>query len=298
MKNEPIEIFFIATGNYAPFVATTALSIIENLSVETRHATSLHFHVLTENFKEEDKRIIVGALRATPLHCNITMDFIDVSEQLKMFESAQLVWFKSYIPYARILIPELFPEINKAIYMDVDIIVNCDIAELWNIDFYNKDTEYALAAAEGYKENYAIENFGISPEHNYFNNGLLLLNCRKWREEMIAEKLLEIASESKFKFQYPTQDIFNIYFDNNNYVPFDAIYNYQPWFTKHIEESNAKLIHYTREKPWENENCPLSESFWKIAEKTPYYEFFIEKLKKNRIAKNNFAAELRSKIKK
>jgi hypothetical protein len=51
-------------------------------------------------------------------------------------------------------------------------------------------------------------------------------------------------------------------------------------------------------KPWENENCPLSEPFWKIAEKTPYYEFFIEKLKKNRIAKRNFAAELRSKIKK
>jgi lipopolysaccharide biosynthesis glycosyltransferase len=31
------------------------------------------------------------------------------------------------------LIPELFPKIDKAIYMDIDIIVNCDIKELWNL---------------------------------------------------------------------------------------------------------------------------------------------------------------------
>jgi lipopolysaccharide biosynthesis glycosyltransferase len=295
MKQEPIEIFFAVTGNYAPFVATTAFSIIGNTN------EAVNFHVLTENFEDEDKRVltefIVGALRATPLHCNVTMDFTDVSEQLKIFEGAQLVWFKSYIPYARLLIPDIFLNIDKAIYMDVDIIVNCDIKELWNIDFYNKDMEYALAAAKGYKDNYASENFGISPEHKYFNNGLLLLNCRKWREEMIVEKLLEIAAKSKLKFRYPTQDLFNIYFDNNNYVPFDEIYNYQPLYTKHIEESHAKLIHYTREKPWENENCPQSEAFWKIAGKTPYYEFFIEKLQKNRITKRNFAAELRSKKK-
>jgi lipopolysaccharide biosynthesis glycosyltransferase len=232
------------------------------------------------------------------------MDFFDVSEKLKLFESTQLVWFKSYIPYARVLIPELFPEIDKAIYMDIDIIVNCDIKELWNVDLSRhcgldaqspENREYALAAAEGYKDDFAIEHYGISPNHKYFNNGLLVMNCQKWREEHIAEKLLKIAAESKFKFRYPTQDVFNIFFDHNNYLAFDWKYNYMPKYNKDIEK--PKIIHYCWDKPWENRDCGFSEYFWRIAEKTPYYEFFREKLRKNMAAKSNFAAELRKKIK-
>jgi lipopolysaccharide biosynthesis glycosyltransferase len=139
-----IEICFAASGDYAPFVATTALSIIENTN------ESVNFHVLTENFEEKDKQIltdfIVGA--ALPSHCNVTIDFIDVSEKLQQFSGTQLCWFKSYIPYARILIPELFPKIDKAIYMDIDIIVNCDIRELWDIDFYSNRNEYANKCEE------------------------------------------------------------------------------------------------------------------------------------------------------
>ncbi|MDR0811531.1 MAG: hypothetical protein LBN23_04575 [Paludibacter sp.] len=152
-----------------------------------------------------------------------------------------------------------------------------------------------LAAAAGYKDHFAIENFGISPDHKYFCNGLLLLNCKKWREEHIAEKLLRIAAENKFQFRYPTQDVFNIVFDHNNYIVFDWKYNYMPKYHKDIEK--PKIIHYCWDKPWENRDCGCSEYFWRIAEKTPYYEFFREKLQKNMAAKSNFAAELRKKIK-
>jgi lipopolysaccharide biosynthesis glycosyltransferase len=288
MKQESIEIVFVATGNYAPFVATTALSIIENTNEQ------VNFHVLTENFKTEDEKTIQDFFIS---YQNASFEFIDVTEKLKIVEGAQLGWFKSYIPYARILIPEILLRLSKAIYMDVDIIVNCDIKELWNIDFRYQGKEYALAATKGWKpSDDDIKNLNISSEHKYFNNGLLILNCDKWREEKIADKLINIAKESKIKFRYPTQDLFNSYFDNNNYVPFDAIYNYQPAFFKKKEDYQPKIIHYTREKPWENEDCPFLDPFWKYARKTPYYEFFTCKLNKNILAKKNFAAGLRNKI--
>jgi lipopolysaccharide biosynthesis glycosyltransferase len=285
MKNEPIEIFFVATEDYAPFVATTALSIVDNTKEQ------INFHVLTENFKDEDKIILKFFLS----FFNASIEFIDVEEQLKLYKGLQLCWFKSYIPYARILIPGL-TSLSKAIYMDLDIIVKCDIKELWDIDFLYEGKEYALAVAKGYKDNYAIENFGISPEHKYFCNGLLVLNCQKWRKEGIAEKLLKIATESKFQFRFPTQDVFNIVFDHNNYVAFDWKYNYMPKYQKEID--NHKIIHYVWDKPWEKENCGCSEYFWRVAKKTPYYAFFREKLQKNRMAKSKFAAKLREKINK
>jgi lipopolysaccharide biosynthesis glycosyltransferase len=288
MNTNPIEIVFIATSNYAPFVATTALSIIENTKEQ------VNFHVLTENFKTEDKNTIKDFFIS---YQNVSFEFIDVTEKLKVLEGTQLCWFKSYLPSARILIPEILPQLPKAIYMEVDIIVNCDIKELWDIDFHYDGKEYALGAMKGWKPNDDdIKNLAISPKHKYFNSGILILNCDKWRTEKITDKLINRAKESKIKLRYPDQDLLNIYFDNNNYVPFDAIYNYQPAFSKENENFCPKMIHYTREKPWENEDCFFSELFWIYAKRTPYYAFFRHKLKRNMDAKRNFAAKLRAQI--
>jgi lipopolysaccharide biosynthesis glycosyltransferase len=289
MNQNSIEIVFAATGDYAPFVATAALSIIENTNER------VNFHVLTENFKPEDENTIKDFFAD---YNNVSFEFIDVIEKLKIFADAQLCWFKSHIPYARILIPEILPQLSKAIYMDIDIICNCNIKELWDIDFQYQGKEYALAAMKGWRPcDNDIKNLAISPEHKYFNNGVLILNCDKWRKDKIAQALLKIAMEAKIKFKYPTQDVFNICFDNSNYIPFDNAYNYQPVYMKHIDDSKVKIVHYTMDKPWNDETCAFSNLFWTHARHTPYYEFFTNKLNKIMAAKKNLAAALRNKIK-
>ena len=40
--------------------------------------------------------------------------------------------------FYRILIPELFPELTKAIYLDSDMVVVGDLGELWDIDLGDK----------------------------------------------------------------------------------------------------------------------------------------------------------------
>ncbi|GHV57743.1 putative glycosyltransferase [Bacteroidia bacterium] len=264
IKNRsPIEICFIATGDWAPFVTTVALSIVENTKEK------VNFHVFTKNFGEKDIRIITDFLVGK--RSGILIEFIDVKNNLKYCENVQLGWFKDNIPYARCLIPDLL-DIPKAIYMDVDIIVNCDMNELWNIDL----EEYPLAASKGWKDKCGIEHYHLSPEHLYFNNGLLILNCKKWREENIAKQMLHIARETKIRFRYPTQDLFNIFFDNNNYKPFDDSYNYQPAYSG--KNFTPRIIHYTKDKPWEKENCFQGEYFWDYAKKTPYYSLLLQKM--------------------
>jgi lipopolysaccharide biosynthesis glycosyltransferase len=271
MQKNAIEIFFVATGDYAPFVTTTALSIIENTKEQ------VNFHLLTENFKLQDKIKIKDFLK--PFE-NASIEFTDVDEKLKTLDDVPLIWFKSAIPYARLLIPELTTA-SKAIYMDIDIIVNCNIKELWDIDFTINEKEYALAAALDAQKpteelsEHIKNNLKLSPNHQYFNNGLLVMNCDKWREEKIAQKLLKISRESKITFLYPTQDVFNIYFDNNNYVPFDNSYNSMPFYIKPNDEYNPKCLHYVMLKPCLNCTSLKSEVFWKYARKTPYYEQFL-----------------------
>jgi lipopolysaccharide biosynthesis glycosyltransferase len=280
-----IEIFFVASGDYAPFVAITALTIIENTHELVR------FHVLTENFKEKDKRVLERFFSSYP---NVSIEFIDVEQKLKAFGSAQLCWFKSYIPYARVLIPEL-TSLPKVIYMDVDIIVNCDIKELWDIDFCRDGKEYPLAASmdgqlqmpNNYLDYHRIHVLNLSADHVYFNNGLLVLNLDKWREENITNKLLNLALTSKMKFTYPTQDLFNIVFENN-YIEFDISYNSMPMFVKPSKSYSPKCLHFAMIKP-HLVKCHKSELFWKYAGKTPYYKrlIYIRKLRKNKVEMKN-----------
>jgi lipopolysaccharide biosynthesis glycosyltransferase len=190
-----------------------------------------------------------------------------------MFYGVQLGWHKSYITYARFLISEL-THLSKVIYMDVDIIVNCDIKELWDIDFHCEGKEYAIAAIKGYKNN-ENSRLNLSANHCYFNSGLLVVNCDKWRKDKIFQELLEIARHTLIKLKYADQDVLNIYFDN--YLPFDETYNSQPYFVKEEckETYNPKCYHFTQEKPWLKKDCFKNEIFWKYAEKTPYYEQLI-----------------------
>jgi lipopolysaccharide biosynthesis glycosyltransferase len=72
-------------------------------------------------------------------------------------------------------------------------------------------------------------------------------------------KLIHLAKNTTARLQCADQDIFNIFFDNNNYVAFDRAYNFSPKY--HSDAENFKIIHYCFDKPWENRECACSEYF-------------------------------------
>ncbi|GHV57734.1 hypothetical protein FACS1894182_07400 [Bacteroidia bacterium] len=269
-NSHSIEICFASTGNYAPFVATTALSIIENT---TEH---INFHVLTENFKENDKNILIKFIQDK----NHSIDFIDISNELKVFQGMELSCWKSYIICARILIPQLFFNTSKAIYLDSDIIVDCDIKELWDVDL----KEFTIAAAQDYLtvKDTNIIDLHLSPEHIYFNSGVLLFDCNKFREKSVTQKIFKLL-QSNTHLKYPDQDILNICFDNNNYMPLDKTYNSLVFYNIYNQQNTPKIIHYVMAKPWVTKDCFYSEIFWHYAEQTPYYEQIKRMFRINRL---------------
>jgi lipopolysaccharide biosynthesis glycosyltransferase len=263
---EPIKIVFVATGDYASLVATTALSVVENTQEQVL------FYVLSLDFEEKDKTILRNFIASFE---NAAIDFFDIDEKIKVFDGVNVNRFNSTITYAKLLIPDIVSS-NKIIYLDTDIIVNCDIKELWNIDFYSEGKEYTLAAGWDVFLNETSEHtkntLQLLPEHKYLNTGILVINANKWREEKITPKLVKIAKELKEKILYHEQDVLNLYFDGNNYLPLDERYNSMPYFVDKKEGYNPKCYHFSwKIKPWLC-NCFKSEIFWKYAHKTPYYE--------------------------
>ncbi len=147
--------------------------------------------------------------------------------------------------YAKLLISELLDE-DKVLYLDSDIIVRNDISSLWNIDlgdYYAAGVLDNGGHLRGHKESLGING-------KYINTGVILLNCKKIREDGLTQKFFDVVNSKDLK--YPDQDAFNYVCDDNLlYVP--SIYNFAmnrdfPVTRYVFDERFRYVIHYTGDK--------------------------------------------------
>ena len=151
------------------------------------------------------------------------MELVDVVEHREKIGEDFNMFIKTWSVGAlyRLFIPDVFPTLNKVIYLDCDVIVGIDIVELWNIDVSSK----ALAGAldfPGLPFNYSIYQEkmriilnGSKPE-KYINSGVLIMNLERIRNK---GNLLKMASEWMLKrgrvALAPDQDALNAVFKDD-----------------------------------------------------------------------------------
>lgn len=273
-----VPIFLSADNNYAPFVATTIASICDNTK------SFCEFYILDGGItKENQEKICVMKKHFS----NFSIEFIKIDLE-KWFANMNCVnqgdWI-SVSTYNRFLIPQLKQNIDRAIYSDVDVIVLGDIAEM-----YNEDLEgYALGAVwEEFAEdsinlNRKI-NLDLENNHRYFSAGNLLLDCKKWREDNITEKLFEIEKIYRNKLKYGDMDVLNKYF-GNNYKRISFKYCFLEAYYEYYNTSDIVIRHFSGQiKPWHvKKTCDESlfkglGAFWKYVEMTEFCDMLKEAL--------------------
>lgn len=119
--------------------------------------------------------------------------------------------YYSNATYYRVLIPNLYPEYDKVLYLDADIVILDDIAKLYNKSIGN----YLIAGVsehwlDRYRElqEYAEKVIGVSSYKKYINAGIMLMNLKELRESKFEEKFIHLLENVKYVFaQY--QDYFN-----------------------------------------------------------------------------------------
>ena len=266
-----IPIFLSSDNNYAPLVATCMASILANTK------SFIEFYILDGGISPDNVEKI-KSLKTSFDNFSVEFIKIDYDKALKEF-NATGHWSKS--TFSRLLIPNLKPNINKAIYLDVDIIATGDIAELYNENLNG----HALGAVWEEFSEFMDEhittikrNMELSIEHKYFNAGVLLLDCTKWRTCNIKEKLYEISNKYANQIKMVDQDILNKYFDNN-YKILARRYNYLTPFFWYNKEHKYIIRHLVGQlRPWQikknfkSKYIPNLEEFWYYAKMTPFYD--------------------------
>lgn len=186
--------------------------------------------------------------------------------------------------YYRIFLTDILPkELDKVIYLDVDLVIKHSLYDIYNINI----DDYGIAAtydssfqnSDNYKRLKLLEN------DSYFNAGVLLINLNFWRENNIKQKCIDVATKMKGKLKYHDQDILNyIFYQKKIILPFTYnlssgfLYNDYTLSNKFQEElnyaiNNPYIIHYTgASKPWHS-SCihPYRQDFIYYFKQTEWY---------------------------
>ncbi|MGN0318672.1 MAG: glycosyltransferase family 8 protein [Lachnospira sp.] len=160
--------------------------------------------------------------------------------------------------YYRIFIPWLLPEIvERALWLDSDIIILGDVAQFYNLDL----SEHCIAACEdGRYINASIrgqdnDRLGLESSHRYFNSGVLLMNLNLIRRSFSQEEVCTLAGRIREKLVYPDQDILNCLYQNSVMYADYHLYNCgvdRIHLLTDEEKSNIRILHYYGiNKPWD-----------------------------------------------
>ena len=272
---EKVYVLCATDENYAPYCGVMLTSVFEN----TPNAEAFVF--ISNSLSELNKK----RYQQLEEQYDTSIHFIVVDKShFRGMPIGLGAWtIESYYRFAA---PELLPkEIEKVIYLDCDIIVNCDLHELWEIPINNNSALVALDMAI-YNKSVLLKHLDPHYHTEYFNSGMMIINLKYWREHNIQKQLLEKAKETVDTNVYVDQDVLNMVLSKTkklvsleyNFMPALYSFAYYNTFPKDIKKQvlhiQPKIIHYTNSlvRPWfaPSYGLPFRSLWWQYLKKSPW----------------------------
>lgn len=266
---EPIHIFFATTDNYVKYMDVAITSLIDNASKNYNYKIIVLHNGLSENnvniLNEHNDK-------------NFTIEYKSVEDELNHLgvELPDKLHF-TLASYYRLFIEKLYPNLDRAIYLDCDLIVHGDISKL----YFTEIGDNLLGAVNEQNcflmpmmTQYITEVTGIDP-HKYFNSGVLLMNLKEIRKFELLKKFVDMMTKYNFESPMVDQDYLNNLCRNRvKLLP-------NGWNKESVPgqrlEGELYIKHYAfANKPWKTREVEFFNLFWFYARKSKFYQEILD----------------------
>ena len=288
LRDDAVVLVLSASDSYVPYVSVLLQSLADTAAADTLYDVI----IMHTDISDENQRILIEQIARD----NISLRFIDVTEEgaacARLFTRGH---FKVET-YYRLLMPTILPDYDKVLYLDSDMVIQHDIAELFRTDLGDdllaaaKDVDTAGAYA-GYRKNYKhyLEDvLALSNPYDYFQAGTILFNLDAFRKTYTLEEMLELAASydwilldqdvlnklAEGRVRFLDQE-WNVVTDWKGIRVSDIISRAPEDMRREYLEARTDpgIIHYAGpEKPWNEETSDMADTFWKIAARTPFHD--------------------------
>ena len=259
-----VPVFYACDDAFFKFTIVSIRSLIDNADKNRRYVIYILHDGISEQMQKQTQELKTS-------FCDIK--FISVKDRLKKIEkNFPLRDYYSKTTYYRMLIADAFPEYDKAVYIDSDTVVEGDVSELFDHDLKNNFVgachEQAMVQTEVYG-NYVEKVMGIN-RNNFFNAGVMLINCKQFRQNNVLEQFIKLLDVYNFVVTQD-EDYLNV-ICKDKVLWLDQKWNVEVYGQISVEEKDMKIIHYIMvSKPWHYHDCRLKDNFWFYAKKTTVY---------------------------
>lgn len=259
-----IPIFFSTDDNYVPFMEVAIRSLIANASKNYKYKII----ILNAGLKKENTEKVELLENE-----NFQIEFADISSAVgDLKQKLPNQYHFGLATWYRLFIQSLFPQYDKVLYLDCDIVVLGDISKLYFTDLEGNtiagSVDKIIMQTKEFAD-YTKYVIGVDAK-NYINAGIMILDLKKFREQHLEENFVHIINKYNCDVVDPDQGYINFLCkDKIKYIPT----SWNRPALEFIECENPNIIHYNLyKKPWQYDDVYLGEYFWKYAKESPFYE--------------------------
>lgn len=296
-NKDEVVIILSSSDYFSPYLGACIQSILENTNKEFNY----DIVVFEREISAENKLKILELVQSFD---NVSVRFFNIRREVKKYNFFVNSPRISQETYYGLLIPWFLPNFDKAIIMDCDMIAKQDLAELYYLDLGDNIgggvRDVVLQGWLNDRNNdtsqYYEDVVHAKNPFTFVNGGLILLDFKKYRDEITPDMVLFYLNN--FKFRVVDQDIFNLLLEGRM-MALDPKWNHMIYLQGAISmaidnapmssqaeyftaKKNPGIIHYASEnKPWLNPSIEFASEFWKCARKTPFYEEILFRMMSN-----------------
>ena len=194
-----LEVCCAAQGSYVRHSAAMLHSVLEHAPPGGARVHYLH----GPRFPAADARKLGAMVEALGGRMHfVAVDPAQLRDLPDPHEFTQAMWY-------RLLLPDLIPDADRVLYLDVDTLAADELAPLWATEL----GDHSVGAVTNVFERrfaHRPEELGLAGPQAYFNSGVLLMNLAAMRDRGAAAALRAYARERGPDLLWPDQDALNV----------------------------------------------------------------------------------------
>ena len=192
-------IFFNASTPYLKFLSVLLHSIITHANAAPSAPFVFHILLDSRGFDEDSPQELAKLPALESLLNSVHPCTISTHDCATLLDTINAPRNQTRVIYSRLFLAHFVPEcVQKALYLDVDMLALSDVREIFTSDMQDsiiavvRDVVSKQSPLSARKATGAPYHF--SPKHIYFNSGMMLINLPKWREKRIEQRCVEFLN--------------------------------------------------------------------------------------------------------
>ena len=314
-KKIEIPIMFCFDNNYVIPAGVAFYSMLEHCNRDYNYK----LYVLHTDITKENQKKLVENIKE--FNSFATLEFINMKHRFQsLWDSVSIKGHFSKEVMYKVLVASIFPQYDKIITSDVDVVFLNDISESYTS--FDVSEDYYLAGTrmigkydwyiDTYKDQFTKKEM---EKLKGFCGGYIVFNLKKIREDNMEDKFIKCFEEDGYRIHQMEQDVLNLCcypktkklplkyvacsymwdeFKTTKDMRTDSYYSYKE--IKDAMENTVQLHYVTSRKPWKSVDSTKSEVWFRYLTKTLFLEDYLKSLPNNIILNDEQTDNFLSKL--